>query len=716
MNQGRIKVLNYLNRFYNVNEGANRNVLWPVAVFSISIPVKKEKPLNIFEETIFQLLNQKINDISQLSKEVCMKEDVIKFILNKLCEQNLIDGDNTLTEDGEKLIEQWETEESEYKSASIFYDLIGQQLLPTVIYNELKFEQIVELTKYRVRFFDSRFDRNKSISSGAFLDFRDNPSIETPTAKDITKIINFHRKLHFKYIQISEKKDLYLPNYYSKGGAIRIISKPNYYHLYCKVIFQKGSNDFIITDPFGYGFSSSLKKSFNEYLSNNKDESDMIIKMQKEAIVKEINKSEINKVATNLTMFTDRINNYPQIRKFITSAENNWKKAIIKPSNSVEEDKHKMYLDYALTSLYKSLEWTLKIVVNNYPVENWVELLENQNYKSNGLLISKLANKIGFIIPKEFSLLRVAPGKFKAFSEGSVELQPLLSLSILGASNDNLHPFNSLVTKNKDWLDMVNQLKRFRDSEQHGDTQKNKIKVKQVEYFRFQIYETIRTLLPETTVKMKVKGEVENVEDIESKEDQDREKISIFLQEEFGYNEFRLINKDIKELLMRIELFIIENKNTKEEQLDCSQAITNLSSLIQNTLFILIKQCLNKNILENFNYEVVKLQERVERYFGISKYNFPEILTHVNPHRIRSAYNGTNSTLGANLIALINLSQDSDLEELGSINPNLIEVVGDILFKRKHGNEPVFMEFKALIELKNKVYIVLKQLQEIENG
>ena len=248
-----------------------------------------------------------------------------------------------------------------------------------------------------------------------------------------------------------------------------------------------------------------------------------------------------------------------------------------------------MYLGYVLTDLYKSLERTLKYVVNENPVDKWVDLLINQNYTDNSELISKMAKNIGFTISEGFTLFEVAPGKFKAVSEGSVELQPLLSLSILGASNDIMHPIHSLAINNKDWLNIIYKLKKFRDAEQHGDIQKNKIKVKEAEDFIYQIYETIRTILPITAVKVKVKGKEVDDEDIETINDQKRDKVFIHLQEEFGYNEFKLLNKNITELLIRIELFTIENKNSNEEKIDCSNAITNLASLLQNTIFNILK-------------------------------------------------------------------------------------------------------------------------------
>jgi hypothetical protein len=327
-----------------------------------------------------------------------------------------------------------------------------------------------------------------------------------------------------------------------------------------------------------------------------------------------------------------------------------------------------------------------------------------------------MAKNIGFTVPEGFSLLEVAPGKFRAVSVGSVELQPLLSLSILGASNDNMHPLHSLAIKNKDWLNIIIQLKKFRDAEQHGDTQKNKIKVKEAEHFIYQIYETIRTLLPKTAVKVKVKGKKVNDEDIETNDDQKRDKVFIHLQEEFGYNEFKILDKDITELLVRIELFALENTSTQEKQIDCSNAITNLASLLQNTVISILKTILIKNDVVNDRDEIIVFQQKVEQYFRISKDQFPKSLINVNPKRIKEACNGLNSTLGAVLIALINICDDRIVEELGLIKPNLIEVVGDILDKRGHGNEPVFMEFEELKSLKNKGYKNFKQLREIGNG
>jgi len=716
MKLGRVKVLNYLNRFYNINEASRRGILWPVAVFSIVLPVKKKKPLNIFEETILLLINQNIKDLKRLSEEVCMDEEIIKFILNKLEELNLIDYEREVTENGKDIIFQWETNEPDLKSANVFFDLIGQQLIPTVIYDKLEYERVVEKRGNGINFLDSRFKRNIRTSFGRILGTNHFNGIDPPISKDVNKIINIHRKLHFKYVHVSEKDIRIIPDYYAEGGAVRVNPNPNYYHVYCEVIFQKGSNDFIITDPFGYGFSSLLKKSYREYLIDNEYETNKMIEQQKEAIAKRLDKSKTNKKVKKLSMFSEGINDYPLVQKFLMSVEANWQNVKNKPRNSIEEDKQKMYLGYVLTNLYKSLELTLKYVVNENPVDQWLDLLINQNYIGNSDLISKMAKNMGFTVPEGFSLFEVSAGKFKAVTEGTVELQPLLSLAILGASNDIMHPLNSIAIENMDWLNIINKLKKFRDAEQHGDIHKNKIKVKEAEDFKYQIYETIRTLLSKTALKVKVKGKEVDDEDIETINDQKRDKILIHLEEEFGFNEFSLLDKDIKELLIRIELFSIENKNSNEEKVDCSNAITNLASLLQNVIFNNLKTVLSKNDMVNDQDTINVFQKRVKQYFSISKDQFPKSLINVNQKRIKEAFNGLSSTLGAGIIALINIGNDNIVEKLGLIKPNLIEVVADLLDKRGHGNEPVLLGFKELKEIKNRVYTNLKQLQEIENG
>jgi len=162
-------------------------------------------------------------------------------------------------------------------------------------------------------------------------------------------------------------------------------------------------------------------------------------------------------------------------------------------------------------------------------------------------------------------------------------------------------------------------------------------------------------------------------------------------------------------------LFVLENTSTQEKQIDCSNIITNLASLLQNTIFNILKTILIKNDMVNDRDTIGVFQQKVEQYFSISKDQFPESLINVNRKRIKEASNGLNSTLGAILIALINICNDSIVEKLGLIKPNLIEVVGDILEKRGHGNEPVFMEYEELKSLKNKGYKIFKQLREIEN-
>jgi len=715
MAQGKVKILNYLNRFYNVDDVGDYGVLWPVAVFSASIPTKKEKPLNIFEESILKILKLNIRNVNVISEELCLDKEIIKFIIDKLFSYNLIDQNHELSKEGNDLIEQWETEEIEYASASIFYDLIGQEILPTVIYDELQFERIANREGKSIKFYDSRFDRNNSKSFGHLLK-HNSYDIKTPSTKEINKIMNIHQKIHFEYISSSSKDARYIPDYFTEGGAIRVNDNYNIHYLYCKVIFQRGSSDFIITDPFGYGFSSIFKKGYSAYLTIHEFESDKFIVKQKNAIAKKMDKPIPNKNVINLSMFTDKIKVYPKVRRAIVKIEKSWKYGKIKPNNSIEKANQQKNFDTILINCYTALEWSLMAVLNKYPIKpSLINALQNNSYKQNSNLACKFAEKKGYEIPDNFKLLEIAGGKYKAVISGPAELQSLISLSLLSTNNN--HPFILLAEKFPEWLKRMVKLKSLRDAVKHGEHDKSNNTLEEVKLYRTLTYETIRILLPETNIIDRKKDNAK-IDDSDFDDEQEREKANIQLQTDFGYNGIKIFNHNIQESLIRINIFMLENSSSIIDEIDCSFPITEIASIYQNiTNNIVRKQLSNSSKVEiekNDNFQE-KFYKIIEKHFNISKIETPQSLCYVNRNRVQQALSGTNITLGANLIALINLANLDILNSLSRIKPNLINMIGKALQLRGHSNEPAPMDLNEFKSFKNKVYETYKQLQEIEN-
>jgi len=422
------------------------------------------------------------------------------------------------------------------------------------------------------------------------------------------------------------------------------------------------------------------------------------------------------KNTTNLSMFTDKIKVYPKVRRAIVKIQESWSYGKNTPTSSLEKLNQQRNFDTILTNCYSALEWSLIAVFNKYPIEqSLINTLQSNNYKQNSELTCRLAKKIGFVMPNDFKLLEVAGGKFRAFENGSVEMQPLISLSLL--SSDNSHPFILLAEKNPKWFDIIVKIKSLRDAVKHGEHDKPNNSIEEIEFYRTFTYETIRILLPETNIIDK-KDDNTKRNDIDYDDNQEREKASIQLQNCFGINEFKILGKNIKESLFRINIFILENSSSTSDEIDCLFPITEIASIYQNIINNIVKKQLSNSQMIEFEKNddfQAKFEILIEKYFNISKNEISNSLCNVNQSRIQKAISGLNASLGANLIALINLADKELLYSLSTIKPNIIKIIGKVLDFRGHSNEPVPMKLDKLKNIKNDVYETFKQLQEIEN-
>ena len=232
-----------------------------------------------------------------------------------------------------------------------------------------------------------------------------------------------------------------------------------------------------------------------------------------------------------------------------------------------------------------------------------------------------------------------------------------------------------------------------------------------------QTIRAVRILLPDTNLIEGKNDEIKS-DGNDFYDGQEREQAIIQLQKYFGYNEFKIFNHNIQESLIRINIFILENSNSSNEEIDCSLPITEFASIYQN----IIKNIIKKERASNAKIELEsnkdfqeEFKEILKEHLNFSNNEIPVSLQYVNTERIQQAIYGINSTLGANLIALINIADIDILNLLNNIKPNIIKIIGEVLGLRGHSNEPVPMKLDEFKNFKIEVYKTFKQLQEIEN-
>ena len=250
-----MKIVSYRQNISGVDILISKDILWPMHAFNVTVPIQRERDLNIFEETVLKMIEVETSDTEKLSEILSLKIELIDFIKSRLVELGLISERFILNKAGIELIEKFDNEEEEYEVVTIFLNLVSGELLPIVI-KKLETIKEYELEGNKIVF--------KLGTSGNARDTRAEkiPYVSKYKGKkinenDVRKVVNSFSKLYSRFYSTLSSK-IVLPKFARNMGAITINFMPEEIFLHCKVIILKGNSDFLVTDPFGFDFSSQL--------------------------------------------------------------------------------------------------------------------------------------------------------------------------------------------------------------------------------------------------------------------------------------------------------------------------------------------------------------------------------------------------------------------------------------------------------------------------
>lgn len=760
----RPKIIDYQKPISDIQITVAESLLWPCNAFKISLPVRKKRELNIFEETILKLVATGRREIRLLSQLTCLKPDFIGFILSRLQQHKLLSDRNEATENGKNYIAITESEVTEYTAATVFIDLIGGNILPFIGCGDLKFEQILKIGIGFVLFKPGSATQVRPYFARK-LRWNYDYTRKYPNSREISEVGKIHSRLRRQYSLLSDiVKNT--PVFYGRVNEITVSTGPELVFFHVKIIIPKGSVEYRITDPFGYGFSDLFECSHKQYIKSNPSENERVTdlkrksrteriieagKINKRYIIKKIPgiisllgeyfinpEDEVLKLkddaenridASNLSNkskskllnhlhhlkavevvdcnFSEEIVQYEQIYENIINAEEQRFCFTGTPKTSEEEKAISTACLNCASFLYAATEWTFRQVITDYPSDKWEGILINQDFADNCHLISELARKIGFYVDKRsIRILQVPPGKILAIGEGSVELSPLLALSIAEAAHNPVHPLHGLVLGDRDFLNLIADLKHIRDADLHGEMDKRNLSIEQINAFCERIYSAIKCLLPKLKGGKKFFNTFSNdYDDIFEK----RLKARIELDKYFGIQAVDIMDSNYRELMIQIEIQTDGFKENSNEPAKCTGIINNLSSIVQIVLYRLLQ---NSRSELSIHEDLVKNAEIRAAKTGLLLENkqLPESLRHINLNNVKRSCEGRNNTLGANLLALLLIGKDDFLYYLSRTVPNIIELAGKLCHLREHGNQRLELPAKTILTLKNNVYQIIKQL------
>lgn len=477
-------------------------ILVPMCAYKVSVPYPKDNALNLFQETILKLLvsgsrnvskannPMSLNENEWIAKALCLKEELVEFIIKELQERKLIDERRRVTEMGFTMLREGS---SSYEMATgyVFFNYVTKTYMDAFVpdhkYNEVDVEgQRGE----KIRFDISKSAANPNRKTGVVVNVDTSAEME-PDAYEILNILKRHskrtRKIGFTTedgeevvtLVDAEAAERELPE---RIKTVKFLGVKK--DIYVATYMFMDSNDILnhsrlqVCYPFGEGVSPSLLDNV-ERLSHGNDNSalmDEILGLKES--VNSLNEEELEKIRKGhkdtekaiKDVLSDNIEKYPSVLSLLLSVEESYRlvKSLIEKNkgSNIEIIKEKMK-DYVRNN-YNLISSILIYTINSNDYFRECEISSYSN--QNAVILTDYAKHIGFD-DSEGSFerfFRIKKGTIKN-SITEQHMSGLFAYNIVSAQNYLEHPFYRLAKEIPDLINYLLLLRDLRNDSSHGN-------------------------------------------------------------------------------------------------------------------------------------------------------------------------------------------------------------------------------------------------------
>lgn len=633
--------------------GRPRNLAWPVNAYRVTLPKVSDNGdgLNPFERLILKLIDAGgARDMQILAKETCIPVDLVQCVLLRLRDKAFITEYNEIIQQNR---ENWKSKEenaADYVTALLFRERATGKILPFL------------------HLLDNNNPLKKSKKEETYIRkirYDDNYNNFAPKEYDVILALKMMTKRLLTF-----NVDTRLPQAYQ----IAIASEPENYYLDCPIAIQKSDGEFRIADPFGIGFSLVLENAFNCLLDREHSLSNWLMDWRQRLS----NPMQDKQVEAKKEPFDNETNQgrYPHLVFNLRLWHNKQYRSIQK--------------------IYASLEWALFYACAQGQYDTAVSQLTFTKQSEHPVLLHTAAERLGLILPLH-GFRQVWEGKLHDFLSGKADMSTLLSIALLMAEKDISHPFRRIASKYQDFVIRLFDIKKKRDAQGHGHG-KNKILESELPEEIF-MREIVTTLLPSIRFSDTPVAEIDKDDIADSLLD-----ARTSIQNEFGFKRFNRLGMDLQDRLIHAECFWLSCKDGDDALTFACDIYAALQKTFRQTLF----GALPPDIRDS-EFSVMTQNKAIRSGLG----QLPECLRTVNPIAIKTTLQGADQTLGACVIAFLLTSDDDTLRSVADIQPSFIADIAEIINRRGHGNECLFLPKDDIGKLRKAAYRTIKTLLEV---
>lgn len=661
----------------DVNYLVKQKILWPCYEFKADVMgLFDGDSRDVLEDTILKFAGIGFTDSEKISKLMGIDEDLVVFVQSKLQQKDYLDTLLRVTNEGANSLSE-NNDNDTPDTINVYVDALSGGILP--FYTKLDEDYYFKCSELKFRERNHQSDKwfhYKNLSSTG----TESDSVERAYSLDpLEKFNNPPNKdevlamlltLHPEHPSISVLVD----NEQLKERNLN-------YVLIDVMLIDGDTRNWVFSDGLG-----RLSPSFCMDYINDTDS----------GVIQSLRSNLNSGVTSNNDENSIEDSSYPLLSQKIVAVQKNMDVLMETVTSSDKAEEHFSAKNKAILALYQLLEWALHYLLHQ---ETYKKKIENvltsliplkkkaDSYIDVGILAEECAKSLNQEINRNVRncLQERASTLISAFTRNTPKLFPLLDLMLLGLADEP--KLKEFLGRNTDFLKQVVELHNWRNKSLHAGH--NEIEDNYLKQLRDLVFDFLYPALG-------VSCDKDHVMTFDEKTRFRTARTSAIERMEKGLGPVvcREINWILKNFVTDMEQDLPNKTNVDNAiVIDIYRILESIFTSVNNTFN---RAWLDKDWIRKAIYCNFYVDEKNKSEFGA--------VVHTKPENIDNAIDRKKSSMNAECIAFISLSNDKLLRDTSAIWRNMIKDVNYIAIMRGHGEIPDKIDVDYVMSIKTQVY------------
>jgi hypothetical protein len=425
-------------------------LLWPVLAWRVVAPRPRPRRLNLFERAILGLRRSGETHAESIAERLLIDRDLAAHISLELQGMDCLDARGMLTERGQRMLKEDESEAIEQTVGWIFTDPFSGDVWPRFHAGELPYAETELNERGRPVLLSGSVGNPRRNRAFAVLPWPNEPIRESqPRAEDVLRAVRAHRRQHAweEEPEVADAPSL---------QRVSFVSDDPTAHLLALRAWPDEARDWHVDDPFGLGESAKLRRWLEARFTTQPALRDWVVPPPDGDLVSADLKSLAVRAAWDVEARIPLANKEGLFERLVAM-----QRALLETGlPDCPDDKW----DDVTVKAQRAVERMLHDLRESHPPRAMLA----QDVALNELLLNDLAKTAGFHTPLPPSLARVRHGKVQnAAQYGGGSLRPLLVLALLSTAGLDQHPLRRAAAEAPDLLHRLDAVATVRDSSAH---------------------------------------------------------------------------------------------------------------------------------------------------------------------------------------------------------------------------------------------------------